>query len=297
MDDSITVSQVEKPKFADTKAWARFLQVFTLALGSGLMLAGVIFFFAYNWESLHRLVKLGMAVALILAVFSAVMTVKMKDITRKITVSALCGLVGVFWAIFGQAYQTKADSYVFFLTWAACILVWVFVADFYPLWAFFVALVSAGVVPFLDVGGWFTTLLMLYAVAWIVFFIFAPRFLPNFSAPPSRFITLLVAVEFCIAASVVCLVIVGMDQARNLLMAFVVVAAAIWYALGERNILLYSLLFVGALSVLQCLLTKLYFIKDFVFDIGFLFFNLVLMTGALVGSIFAIMTQNRKWKK
>ena len=113
MDDSITVSQVEKPKFADTKAWARFLQVFTLALGSGLMLAGVIFFFAYNWESLHRLVKLGMAVALILAVFSAVMTVKMKGITRKITVSALCGLVGVFWAIFGQAYQTKADSSCF----------------------------------------------------------------------------------------------------------------------------------------------------------------------------------------
>ena len=74
MEDSITLSGNDNLKTADAKAWMRFLQDFTLALGSGLMLAGIMLFFAYNWESLHRLVKLGMAVALILAVFSAVMS-------------------------------------------------------------------------------------------------------------------------------------------------------------------------------------------------------------------------------
>ena len=142
MDDSITLSGSDQAKTADAKAWLRFLQVFTLTLGSGLMLAGIIFFFAYNWELMHRFVKMGIAVALILAVFTAAIKVKMSDFTRKITVFALCVLVGVFWAIFGQVYQTKADSYVFFLSWAFCILVGVYIADFYPLWTFFIALFS-----------------------------------------------------------------------------------------------------------------------------------------------------------
>ena len=110
MDDSITLSGSDKPKIADATAWMRFLQIFSLTLGSGLMLAGIIFFFAYNWEHMHRFVKMGISVSLILAVFAVTMMVKMSDFTRKITVSVLCGLVGVFWAIFGQVYQTKADS-------------------------------------------------------------------------------------------------------------------------------------------------------------------------------------------
>lgn len=291
MDYLKTLPEDDKPQIADAWAWTRFLQVFSLALGSGLMLAGIIFFFAYNWESLHRFAKMGISVALILAVFAVVMAAKMNDITRKIMVSVLCGLVGVFWAIFGQAYQVKADSYVFFLTWAACILVWVWVADFCPLWAFLVALVSMGVVPLLYIKEWFMTLLMLYGVAWTVFFIFAPKFLPNFSAPPSRFITLLFAIEFGVASTDVCLVIMGEDGVWNLLMALAVVAATIWYALGERNIWLFSMLFLGALGVLQCL-----FIKNFDLDLGQMLFNLIVMTGALIGSVFAIVTQHKKWK-
>ena len=70
MEDSITLSGSDNLKTADAKAWLRFVQAFTLTLGSGLMLAGIIFFFAYNWELMHRFVKLGITVALILAVIS-----------------------------------------------------------------------------------------------------------------------------------------------------------------------------------------------------------------------------------
>ena len=292
MDDSIALSGSDKPKLADAKAWMRFLQVFTLTLGSGLMLAGIIFFFAYNWEHMHRFVKMGIAVALILAIFAVAVKVKMSDFTRKITVFALCVLVGVFWAIFGQVYQTKADSYVFFLSWAFCILVWVYIADFYPLWTFFIALFSMGVVPLFPNGDWFTTVLMLYGAAWISFFILASKYLPCLSAPPSWFTSLLFTIEFGVAVSVVCLVIFSEVSALNLLIAFAVTAATIWFALKQKGIWLYSMLFLGALSVLECV-----FIRCLSHDLGGLLLHLMLSAAALVASAFAIVQQYRKWKQ
>ena len=291
MEDSITLSGSDNLKTADAKAWMRFLQVFTLALGSGLMLAGIIFFFAYNWDSLHRFVKMGISVGLILAVFAVVMTVKMNDITRKIMVSVLCGLVGVFWAIFGQVYQTTADSYVFFLTWACCILVWVYAADFFPLWAIFVALVSMGVIPLLDINEWFATLLMLYGVAWISFFIFAPKYLPHLSAPPSWFISVLSTIVFGVAVFVVCYVIITGDKVHNLWMAFAVVAATIWCSLKQKNIWLYSMLFIGALSVLECVFFR------WLLPVSGIMYQIMLSVVALGGAAFAIVEQNNKWKQ
>jgi uncharacterized membrane protein len=299
MEDSITLSGSDNLKTADAKAWLRFVQAFTLTLGSGLMLAGIIFFFAYNWELMHRFVKLGIAVALILAVFAVTMTVKMSEFTRKIAVSVLCGLVGVFWAIFGQVYQTTADSYVFFLTWALCILVWVYVTDFYPLWVIFIALVSMGVIPLFPDNRWYLTVLMLYGAAWIAFFVFAPKYLPNLSAPPSWFTSILFTIEFGMAVCVVCFVILnemGMRHAvvavLNLLMAFVVAAVTIWCSLRQKNIWLYSMLFIGALSVLECV-----FLRCLSFAFLGLLLHLMLSAAALVGSTFAIVEQYRKWKQ
>lgn len=292
MDDSITLPGSDKSGIADAKAWTRFLQAFTLALGSGLMLAGIIFFFAYNWELMHRFVKMGIAVALILAVFAVSMTVKMSDFTRKIMVFVLCVLVGVFWAIFGQVYQTKADSYVFFLTWVFCILAWVYIADFYPLWTFFIALVSFGVIPLFPDNDWYLTLLMLYCAAWIAFFVFASKVLPHLSAPPSWFTSLLFSVEFGMAVFVACFVIVSEDGAINLLMVLPITLATIWYALKQKNIWLYSMLFIGALSVFECV-----FVRCSEFEFGGLFLNLILTSAALAASSYAIVEQYKKWKK
>ena len=292
MDDTITLSGSDKTKTADAKSWMRFLQAFSLTLGSGLMLAGIIFFFAYNWELMHRGVKMGIAVALILAVFAVTIKVKMSDFTRKITVSTLCGLVGVFWAIFGQVYQTKADSHVLFLTWALCILAWVCIADFYPLWTIFIVLISMGVIPLFPDTDWFLTLLMLYGLAWIAFFMFAPKYLPRLSAPPSWFISLLCTIEFGMAVFVVCYAIIAENGVQNLWMAFAITAATIWCALNQKNIWLYSMLFAGALCVLECV-----FIKCLHHEFVGLLFNLIMTTAALAGSSYAIVEQYKKWKQ
>ena len=116
----------------DAQKWLRFSEVLTLSLGAGLLLIGIIFFFAYNWETIHRFVKMGILAALLLSTFVAVVKVPMRDWVRNITIFSMCILVGAFLALFGQIYQTGADSYTLFLAWAICIVVWVVVADFYP---------------------------------------------------------------------------------------------------------------------------------------------------------------------
>ena len=133
---------------------------------------------------------------------------------------------------------------------------------------------------------------MLYGAAWISFFIFAPKYLPQLSAPPSCFTSILFTIEFGIAIFAVCCVIIFGDDAQNLLMAFAVAAATTWYALTQKNIWLFSMLFIGALSVLECA-----FIKCFELELGGLMLNLMIMMAALVASAFAIVQQYRKWKQ
>lgn len=61
-------------------------------------------------------------------------------------------LVGVFMAVFGQAYQTGADSYTLFLTWAIMILPWTIVARYLPLWVMWILVSNLALVTWWDLG-------------------------------------------------------------------------------------------------------------------------------------------------
>jgi hypothetical protein len=75
-------------------------------------------------------------------------------------------------------------------------------------------------------------------------------------------------------------------------MALVVTVATIWYSLRQKNIWLYSMLFVGALIVLECV-----FIKCLTHEFGGLLLHLILSTATTIGAAFAIAVQYQKWKK
>lgn len=122
--------------------WAAFLDILLLVLGAGLLVGGVIFFFAFNWDGMHRFAKLGLleggsATAVALAYWQGLDT-----LPGKVALSAAAGLVGGLMAVFGQVYQTGADNYQLFALWALLISGWVLVSRFAPLWAFWVLLVD-----------------------------------------------------------------------------------------------------------------------------------------------------------
>ncbi|WP_299984497.1 DUF2157 domain-containing protein [uncultured Pontibacter sp.] len=128
--------------YAGAQDWIRFVRLFLLGLGGSFLISGIIFFFAYNWADMHKFVKLGLIELLILAVTFAAMFTKLSGTVKNVLLTASTMLVGVLFAVFGQIYQTGANAYDFFLGWTMCVVLWVVVARFQPLWFIFLVLLN-----------------------------------------------------------------------------------------------------------------------------------------------------------
>ncbi|MEC7120294.1 MAG: DUF2157 domain-containing protein [Pseudomonadota bacterium] len=113
--------------------WLDWLRQICLLIGTALLVLGILFFFAYNWAALPRLVKLGSIQLGILLCGIAALYVT-QALIRQLLLTTAAVLVGVLLVVFGQVYQTGADAYNLFVTWAALILIWVVVARFAALW-------------------------------------------------------------------------------------------------------------------------------------------------------------------
>jgi len=114
--------------------WRAWASRHLLYLGTALILAGVIYFFAYNWEDMDRLTKLGLAAGGVVLSAGAAYWVGLTKLGGKVLLLAASVMVGVLLAVFGQVYQTGADAYELFLSWAALIFLWVLISDFAALW-------------------------------------------------------------------------------------------------------------------------------------------------------------------
>lgn len=113
--------------------WRAFLSRSLLFLGAALMLAGVIFFFAYNWSELGRFAKFAL---LELAVAGAAAGAWQfgRTAAGEASLAAAAVLVGPLLAVYGQTYQTGADAWELFAFWSVLILPWVALARMPTLW-------------------------------------------------------------------------------------------------------------------------------------------------------------------
>jgi uncharacterized membrane protein len=124
------------------KEWARWTTRLCLLLGSALCLAAVVFFFAFNWDALGRLQKLGLLQVITVLALIIGQFIGFRKIGGQLLLMAASIFVGVSFAVFGQIYQTGADAFGFFGMWAICILPWVLVGAFAPLWVLWFTLVN-----------------------------------------------------------------------------------------------------------------------------------------------------------
>lgn len=122
--------------------WRAFLARLSLWLGILALAAAVIFFFAFNWDSLGRLAKLGLVEGAILAALLASWRLDLDEIAGKAVLTLLALLVGALLALTGQIYQTGADSWELFAWWAILILPWVAIGRFAPLWLLWLSLLN-----------------------------------------------------------------------------------------------------------------------------------------------------------
>lgn len=104
--------------------WWQWGNLLLLCLGGALLLAGTVFFIAYNWMTMPKALKLGGLQILILACAVAGWRLGLHRLVARALLFAACVLVGVYLAVFGQIYQTGADAYELFRAWALLILLW-----------------------------------------------------------------------------------------------------------------------------------------------------------------------------
>lgn len=127
------------------KEWRRFLDALALWLGAVCLAAAVIFFFAYNWQELGRFTRFGIVELLLAAAILAAWRLGLERTAGKAALLVATLLVGALLALVGQTYQTGADPWELFATWALCVLPWVAVARFAPLWLLLLTLVNLAV--------------------------------------------------------------------------------------------------------------------------------------------------------
>ena len=128
--------------YPEKKEWLSLAFRFFLGTGALLALSGVLFFFTYNWDGLHKFAKLGMVQAGIALLGVLVLWKQPSLFIRQLCITALCVFVGAYLIVFGAIYQTGAAAYDFFWAWTALITLWVIAADFVFLWLCYLLLIN-----------------------------------------------------------------------------------------------------------------------------------------------------------
>lgn len=281
----------------DGKEWHQFLKFTFLTMGIGFATAGIIFFFAYNWDSLSDFFKIGLAQFLVITTTLFVLFGKFAPWVRKTILTGSAMLVGVLFAVFGQIYQTGANTYDFFLVWTIFIGLWVFVANFSALWLIFLSLVQITYIFYLEqVGPEFELL-----TNFIIFFIFNAGVIALFHFVKSKWKRVdfarwlevaLALIAVYAATSGISFGIHGNKPVHLLLLSsFVLIGygSAVWYAYKTKTVFYISIIPFSLIIMIASLAFK---ISD---ETGmFLFVSLFTIAGVTL-TIRYILVMHKKW--
>lgn len=130
--------------------WRQHCNLLLLVVGGSLILAGIIFFVAFNWLAMDKMVKLGGLQALIVGCTVAAWLRGIERLEGRALLFAACLLVGVFLASFGQVYQTGADAWELFRAWALLIALWVIASRAPVHWLLLLAVIDAAIAIYFE---------------------------------------------------------------------------------------------------------------------------------------------------
>lgn len=129
-----------------------------LGIGGALLLAaGLIFFFAYNWDDLHRFAKLGIAIGAFTACVGAALVLahSNRGIGYQAALLSANLSTGALLALIGQTYQTGADMWQLFAAWAALMTPLVLLARSQASWALWLVVINTALGLALSRSMWF----------------------------------------------------------------------------------------------------------------------------------------------
>lgn len=185
-----SIDKILKEKiYSNKESWQKFLKILFISLGVGFTIAGIIFFFAYNWADLNKFIKIGLIEGLIITTTLIILFSKISLDIKNIILTGSSMLVGVLFAVFGQIYQTGANAYDFFLGWTMFIALWVAVSNYAPLWLIFIILINTTLILYSEqvANDWSEvfvfTLLFVINLFFLTTSLFARKIFENIKTP------------------------------------------------------------------------------------------------------------------
>lgn len=280
------------------KAWQQFLQLLFLGLGIGFATAGVIFFFAYNWDSLHKFVKIGLIEGLVILLTLIILFARFSSTVKNILLTGAAVLVGVLFAVFGQVYQTGANAYDLFLGWTLSITLWAIMANYAPLWLVYLVLINTTLYLYTEqvAKGWsellVNTLLFLINSAFLLLSMLLSKTGLAIQAPHwFRIILVLGAVTLATIGMIGGIFSLGLDAAFYLLLPAVVVlyAAGILYGIRQKSLFYLSTICFSIIIILSACFLKL---SD---EAGMLLFTALFILGSVTFLIKKLVDLQKQW--
>lgn len=140
--------------YPSKSTWLSFFDKALLIIGALALVLSLVFFIAYNWQNLGKLGKFALvegALVITIALYVALSFRRRFHFICQLLLLVASIITGSLLALFGQVYQTGADTWQLFFAWAVLISPWVIIARFPALWLLWLGLVNTSLMLYLDV--------------------------------------------------------------------------------------------------------------------------------------------------
>lgn len=116
------------------RAWRTLFEALAGYLGAALLASALVCLVAYNWADLSKFVKLHGMQALLVGLGAGAAWFGPTRTAGRILLLLAAVAIGALFALIGQTYQTGADAWELFATWALLMLPLAFAGRWPPLW-------------------------------------------------------------------------------------------------------------------------------------------------------------------
>lgn len=144
--------------YPSKRTWLMFFDKALLIIGTVALVLSLVFFIAYNWQNIGKMGKFALvegALVITIALYVALSFRQLRQrfqLIRQLLLLIASIITGSLLALFGQVYQTGADTWQLFFGWALLITPWVMIARFPALWLLWLGLINACLLLYLDVA-------------------------------------------------------------------------------------------------------------------------------------------------
>ena len=122
--------------------WLLWLSRLLMFIGTTLILAGIIYFFSFNWDQITSVAKLLIVESMIIVTIVCAFIFSLKEVKGQLFLFAASLFVGLFFVVLGQVYTSDSPVFLLFLYWSILIIGWTLISNFSPQWFLLIFLVN-----------------------------------------------------------------------------------------------------------------------------------------------------------